>query len=84
MSDGYWQLSIPSVSYISPLDNSNLRRLFGDIDNNGTVEGAIDFTSFGAEFNSSGANLAFDFNNDGTVDGAVDFPAFGARFNTTL
>ncbi len=86
LADGRWQLAIPSVGYTSALNSTNLRRLFGDINNDGTVDGSTDFAQFGAVFGTSpGVNMsAFDFNNDGTIDGSTDFAQFGARFGTTL
>ena len=38
LADGRWQLAIPYLSYTSPLNDVNLRRLFGDVDSNGTVQ----------------------------------------------
>jgi hypothetical protein len=81
LADGRWQLAIPSISnYQSPLNDPNLRRLFGDADANGTVDGN-DLSGFGAVFGGSG--VAFDFDANNTID-ASDFAAFGARFGVTL
>lgn len=80
LADGRWQLSIPWLSYTSILGDSNLRRLFGDHDNNGTVDG-IDFVAFGSVFGGPGPE--FDYDNNGTVDG-LDFAQFGTRFGVSL
>lgn len=82
LSDGRWQLSIPSASYTSPNGPSDtqLRRLFGNFDNDTSVDGT-DFgfyPPFGAAVNSP-----FDYNNDGAVL-ADDFSEFGNRFGYTL
>jgi ELWxxDGT repeat protein len=82
LADGRWQLSIPYLSYTSPLNDPNLRRLFGDSNNDGTVDGT-DFGNFGSVFGQTVANSPFDFNGDGTVDG-TDFAQFGTRFGMTL
>jgi hypothetical protein len=82
LADGRWQLAIPYLNYTSPLNDPNLRRLFGDSNNDGIVDGT-DFAAFGAAFGQTVANSPFDFNNDGTIDG-TDFAAFGNRFGATL
>ena len=82
LADGRWQLSIPYLNYTSPLNDPNLRRLFGDSNNDGTVDGT-DFADFGTAFGQTVANSPFDFNGDGTVDG-TDFAEFGTRFGMTL
>ena len=63
---------------------ATLRRLYGDSNNDGTVDGT-DFGFFGAVFGTTPGvgNSPFDFNNDGTIDG-TDFGAFGNRFGLTL
>lgn len=89
LADGRWTLAIentlvtatgggPSMQndYTSPL----LKRLFGDSDGNGIVDGS-DFGAFGIAF--GGSSFAFDFDNNGTIN-AVDFGAFGARFGLTV
>lgn len=80
LADGRWQLAIPSLGYTSPLNDPNLRRLFGDVNADGTVDGS-DFAALGTAF--GGTSVAFDFDANGTVDGS-DFAAFGARFGLTL
>lgn len=82
LADGRWQLTIPSVGLTSTLNDTVLRRLFGDVDNNGTVD-AGDFGIFGTTFGASLIGSPFDFNNDATLD-AIDFGEFGARFGLTL
>lgn len=59
-----------------------LRRLFGDNNNDGTVDGT-DFGDLGNVFGQTVANNPFDFNNDGTIDG-TDFGEFGNRYGVTL
>ena len=76
---GNWR-SVPRLP--STLDDPRLRRLFGDSNNDGTVDGT-DFAAFGNAFGQTVANSPFDFNGDGTVDG-TDFAQFGNRFGTTL
>jgi hypothetical protein len=80
LADGRWQLAIPSLNYSTPMNDANLRRLFGDEDANGTVD-AADFGSFGSVF--GGTSVAFDFDNNGAID-ASDFSEFGDRFGRTL
>ena len=82
LADGRWQMTIPSLGYTSTLNDPTLRRLFGDFNNDGTVDGT-DFSQFGATFGQTVANSPFDFNGDGTVDG-IDFAQFGNRFGITL
>ena len=82
LADGRWQLAIPSASFVSTLNDPALRRLFGDSNNDGTVDGT-DFGDFGTAFGLTVANSPFDFNADGTVDG-TDFAEFGNRFGVTL
>ena len=82
LADGRWQMAIPSLGYTSTLNDPTLRRLFGDFNNDGTVDGT-DFSQFGAAFGQTVANSPFDFNGDGTVDG-TDFAQFGTRFGMTL
>jgi hypothetical protein len=82
LTDGRWQLAIPNANYQSALNDTNLRRLFGDVNNDGTVDGT-DFGNFGGVFAQTLLGSPFDFNVDGTVDG-TDFGAFGNRFGLTL
>jgi hypothetical protein len=82
LADGRWQLAIPNASFQSGLNDPTLRRLFGDTNNDGTVDGT-DFGDFGTVFGATLANSPFDFNTDGTVDG-TDFGEFGTRFGLTL
>lgn len=82
LADGRWQLTIPWLSFSSPLNDPNLRRLFGDADGNGTVDSS-DFATFGSVFGSSGSNIAFDFDDNGTID-STDFAQFGTRFGISL
>lgn len=92
LADGNWTLTVVAANvtatggtpmtanYLQP----NIKRLFGDFDGNGTVEGSIDFPAFGLDFYNSVPNSPFDYDGNGIVEGSIDFPAFGARFNQTL
>lgn len=82
LADGRWQLAIPSESFLSTAGDTNLRRLFGDYDNSGTVD-AGDFGNFGNDFGFTLPGSAFDYDNNGSID-ATDFGEFGARFGFTL
>jgi hypothetical protein len=82
LADGRWQLSIPYINYSSPLNDPYFRRLYGDTNLDGTVDGT-DFAAFGNVFGHTVLNSPLDFNNDGTIDG-TDFAQFGARFGVTL
>ena len=84
LADGRWQLAIPSLGYTSTLNDPNLRRLFGDINGDGTVDGTNDFAQFGNAFGTTTANSPFDFDANGNIDGPADFAQFGARFGVTL
>ncbi|CAN5185800.1 hypothetical protein BH11PLA2_BH11PLA2_29630 [soil metagenome] len=75
LSDGIWTLSVAGVTV-----NTTIRRLYGDLNNDGTVNGA-DLVIFGNVFST--ANIAYDFNNDGTVNGA-DLTQFGNNFGKSL
>lgn len=79
-ADGRWQLAIPSWNYSSEANDASLRRLFGDWNGDGNVDG-IDFAQFGAVFGK--ASTAFDFDGNGIVD-ALDFAQFGSRFGMSL
>jgi hypothetical protein len=83
LADGRWQLNVvPAGNYLSPNEAGDvqLRRLFGDTDNNGTVDGT-DFGSF-PPFGTV-ADSPFDFDNNGAIDGS-DFGAFGTRNGYSL
>jgi hypothetical protein len=82
LADGYWRLALPGLGYLSALNDTNLRRLFGDADANGTIN-ADDFAQFGNAFGTTGTGSPFDFNNDGSIN-AQDFAEFGNRFGVTL
>ena len=82
LTDGRWQLSIPSIGYSSAFNDPILRRLFGDSNNDGLVD-ASDYAMFGNSFGQSSIDAAYDFDSDGTVD-ASDFAQFGNRFGITL
>ncbi len=96
LADGIWTLTVNAANAVSlggtPLDENyvegGIKRLFGDINGDGTIDGSTDFAGFGSVFGlSSGApsfNAAFDFNGDGTIDGSTDFAQFGARFGRTI
>ena len=82
LADGRWQLAVVPAGFTSTAGDTTLRRLFGDNNNDGTVDGT-DFGNFGNDFGLTLANSPFDSNNDGTVDG-TDFAQFGGRFGLTL
>jgi hypothetical protein len=84
LADGYWQLAVVPASFSSTAGDTTLRRFFGDINADGTIDG-VDFASFGGQFGTTpGPNVSgFDYNNDGTIDG-TDFGQFGNRFGHTL
>ncbi len=94
LADGIWTLTVVAAAVTSidgaPMlandETTDIKRLFGDINGDGTVDGSIDFAAFGNEFGASPGigGSAFDFNNDGFIDGAVDFAQFGNRFGMTL
>ncbi len=90
LGDGRYRLEIAGAGgsgYTSNPTNPSeqIRRLFGDINGDGTVNGSVDFAGFGTVF---GTNVPlgnpFDFNQDGTIDGTTDFAQFGARFGVTV
>lgn len=76
LADGRWQLAIPSLSFTSPFNGSQVFRLYGDADGNGTVN-STDFLAFRLAF--LGNSAVFDFDNSGQVDTA-DFLAFRLNF----
>lgn len=85
LSDGRWELSIPSAGgYLSgqPLSPTppNIHRLFGDFDGNATVDGSDFgfFPPFGAVIGDP-----FDYDNNNDVGGG-DFGEFGNRFGLSL
>ncbi len=82
LADGYWQLAIPGANFTSPLNDTMLRRFFGDFDGNGTVDSS-DFAQFGSVFGVTVADSPFDFDDDGVI-GSIDFAQFGSRFGVTL
>jgi hypothetical protein len=82
LADGRWQLAVVPANYTSTAGDPTLRRLFGDNNNDGTVDGT-DFGNFGSVFGLTLANSPFDVNGDGTVDG-TDFGEFGSRFGYTI
>jgi Dockerin type I domain len=80
LADGRWQLAIPYLQYSTPLNGTDLRRLFGDFNADGTVNVA-DLTAFGNAFNTSSA--AFDFDANGVVN-VLDLAAFGNRLGVVV
>jgi hypothetical protein len=96
LADGNWTLTVLAANAQSlagtPLAadhvTGGIKRLFGDINGDGTVDGATDFAAFGGTFGlTTGVAAfigAFDFNADGTIDGSTDFAQFGARFGRTI
>lgn len=82
LADGRWQMAVTPASFTSPNTPGDiqLRRLFGNVDNDTTV-GGTDFgffPPFGAITNSP-----FDWDNNSDF-GATDFGEFGNRFGFTL
>lgn len=78
-------MSLPYLSYSSPLNAPESRRLFGDANSDGIVD-SNDFARFGNVLGISAASAdrdAFDYYADGDID-AVDFAIFGTRFGMTL
>jgi ELWxxDGT repeat protein len=80
LADGRWQLAIPSLSYTSPLNGADIRRRYGEINNDLTVDGA-DLIILGNNFGTS--FVALDWNNDNTIDG-TDLVQFGNRFGIVI
>jgi predicted outer membrane repeat protein len=83
LTDGRWELAIASSGYNSTTSGVNpamLRRLYGDTQNDGTVDGT-DLVVFGNAFGT--ANVQLDFDANGTIDGA-DLSQFGNRFGLTF
>jgi hypothetical protein len=81
LSDGRWALTVQPAGYLAQSPGTQLRRLFGDADNNGTVD-ASDFSFFPPFGALTGS--PFDFNNNNDIDSATDFANFGNRFGYTL
>ena len=76
-----------AADYNSPTSGaSRIFRLFGDINGDGSVNGA-DFGAFsnalGATSSDPNFQAAFDFNGDGSING-TDFAQFSNRFGITL
>ncbi len=89
LRDGIYSLEFITANAEDLAQNSlaatapvQVRRLFGDIDLNGTVA-AADFAAFGSVFGLNVVDSPFDFDANGTINSA-DFAAFGARFGITL
>jgi len=95
LNSGIWTLTVENtlVTAISggPImtadyTNSNIKRLFGDSNNDGFIDGT-DEGAFGSTFGSSTLDAfydaTFDVNNDGFIDG-TDESEFGATFGYNL
>jgi len=92
LADGIWTLTtdlslLNGVGGASnPAVTNNIRRLFGDVNGTGTVDGG-DFGLFGSTFGLNDQdpsfNAQFDVNADGSINGG-DFGPFGSRFGTGL
>lgn len=91
--DGIWKLTIdmtkvsgPTYSGTGTHEVNEIRRLYGDLDNNSTVDGD-DNEAFGNAYGSSEGDpnfqAAFDYNNDGII-GADDLETFGNNFGISL
>ena len=93
LADGIWALTtdLTKVHTSSGAGTgsgvtNNIRRLFGDVNGTGTVDGG-DFGLFGSTFGLNDQdpsfNAQFDVNADGSINGG-DFGPFGSRFGTGL
>lgn len=88
LADGRWNLAVDATKVTaggqemaSPFTQTGIRRLFGDVDGNGTVNG-LDLTAFRAAFGGT-YRADLDSNGDGVVNG-LDLTAFRTRFGVTL
>ena len=81
IGDGEYQLVLSGVAGL-PTNTYDFYRLYGDLNNNGTVD-SLDFSSLvGSFLRQSGDPLflgALDVNNDGTI-GTFDFSQFTGNF----
>ena len=89
LADGIWTLTT-DLSLLNgvgggsnPDVTNNIRRLFGDVNGTGTVDGGDFGSTFGLNDQDSSFNAQFDVNADGSINGG-DFGPFGSRFGTGL
>ena len=93
LADGIWTLTTDLTKVHNAWGvgtgsgtTNNIRRLFGDVNGTGTVDGG-DFGLFGSTFGLNDQdpsfNAQFDVNADGSINGG-DFGPFGSRFGTGL
>ena len=93
LADGIWSLTTDMTKIHAAggvgtgnAVTNNIRRLFGDVNGTGTVDGG-DFGLFGSTFGLNSQdpsfNPLFDVNGDGSINGG-DFGPFGSRFGTGL
>jgi hypothetical protein len=86
LADGSWMLAVDKSKINAVEYVPDIRRLYGDFNSDGTVDGT-DFAAFGNAYGSSTGDPNFDpqadFNGDGTIDG-IDFAEFGNRFGKSL
>jgi len=93
LADGIWALTTNLTKVhtnggvgVGSGVTQNIRRLFGDVNGTGTVDGG-DFGLFGSTFGLNDQdpsfNAQFDVNADGCINGG-DFGPFGSRFGTGL
>jgi murein DD-endopeptidase MepM/ murein hydrolase activator NlpD len=80
-NDGIGGDNFVLASAAAPNPPTNIFRLFGDADGNGTVT-AGDFNAFRLVYGTSGPSI-FDFNDDNTVS-ASDFNAFRLRYGAAV
>jgi len=93
LADGIWTLTTDLTKVHSSdgagegsADTNNIRRLYGDANGTGTVDGG-DYGLFGSTFGLNDQDPSFqaqfDANSDGSINGG-DFGPFGSRFGTGL
>ena len=65
-----------------------IKRLFGDVNGDGTVDSGTDFARFSNTFGLSSGNprfdASFDFDDNHTIDSATDFTQFSNRFGKSV
>jgi hypothetical protein len=93
LSDGTWTLKVDhtkvttdGTAMAADYTQSGIKRLFGDVNGDATVNG-LDYANFRAAFGTTLGDANYrdylDFNADGAING-FDFAQFRARFGTTL
>jgi hypothetical protein len=93
LDDGNWTLTIDhtkvsagGVPMAADSSQANIKRLFGDVNGDGTVNG-LDYASFRAAYGSVTGSPAYmpdlDYNGDGAING-LDYAQFRARYGSTV